>query len=79
MKVGEVRTVVPFEFETEEYNILKRAEEIIREMCELLNSGELDHFEDENDGANAWDAYDLAEVADKLEMIRDLNLANADA
>lgn len=78
MKVGQVRTVVPFEFDEEERNILIRAEEIIREMVDMLDTEELDHLGDENDQDNEWDGYTLMDLADELKQIRDLNLASAE-
>ena len=78
MKVGQIRTVVPFEFDAEERNVLIRAEEIVREMVDMLDTGELDHFGDENDQDVEWDEYVLMELADELKEIRDLNIASAD-
>lgn len=78
MKVGEVKTIVPFEFDAEERNVLKRAEEIVREMIDLLNTGGLDHFEEEDED-NEWDEYELLDLADHLHSLKDVDLANADA
>ena len=78
MKVGQIRTVVPFEFEAEERNILIRAEEIVREMVDMLDTGELDHFGNEDDQDVEWDEYVLMELADELKEIRDLDIASAD-
>ena len=78
MKVGQIRTVVPFEFDAEERNILIRAEEIIREMVDMLDTGELDHFGNEDDQDVEWDEYTLMDLADELKEIRDLDIASAD-
>ena len=78
MKVGQIRTVVPFEFDAEERNILMRAEEIVREMVDMLDTGELDHFGNEDDQDVEWDEYVLMELADELKEIRDLDIASAD-